>query len=383
MGRSTRRGPWLPDEDNTLLQLVHMQGPNNWVRISQHMQHRSPKQCRERYHQNLKSSLNHEPISAEEGELIEQLVHEMGKRWAEIARRLGNRSDNAVKNWWNGSMNRRKRSSIQQNNSARGVGPRSGPILVNGSLTASYHCEDRRYAGTGSVPPAVFRHEPLRPSFPHSLPTPDRDCSQEPPRLPLPDTRTFPALSQPFNTPSALEPSLDPFPAHSSLHTPQSSQDYRLAPLDWRTRGQSEKPTSGSAISPAATECSNQQAPSLVSDTPSRCSVSPRTVSSPRPGLPAPIKTSHSYWEHRRRTSYISIGSDGRVYTPLDEGYMSALPTSTSIDIGQRRFPFEFPSKSMYSPAVERRPDFHLPAPKLSPLAEQRDNRMNVSSILG
>jgi Myb-like DNA-binding protein FlbD len=37
------------------------------------------------------------------------LVQERGKRWAEIARHLNNRSDNAVKNWYNGSMNRRKR----------------------------------------------------------------------------------------------------------------------------------------------------------------------------------------------------------------------------------------------------------------------------------
>ena len=125
---STRRGPWTTDEDQTLLDLVQKQGPNNWVRISQNMQHRTPKQCRERYHQNLKQSLNHEPISHHEGELIEQMVTEMGRRWAEIARRLGNRSDNAVKNWWNGSMNRRKRNGDQRQPGFKNMGHRTQAI---------------------------------------------------------------------------------------------------------------------------------------------------------------------------------------------------------------------------------------------------------------
>ncbi|KAI8627774.1 Homeodomain-like protein [Xylariaceae sp. FL1651] len=106
---SQRRGPWSQREDELLMRLVQQQGPLNWVKISQLLHSRTPKQCRERYHQNLKPSLNHEPISTEEGQLIEKLVQQLGKRWAEIARRLNNRSDNAVKNWWNGSMNRRKR----------------------------------------------------------------------------------------------------------------------------------------------------------------------------------------------------------------------------------------------------------------------------------
>ncbi|KAF1930168.1 uncharacterized protein M421DRAFT_385854 [Didymella exigua CBS 183.55] len=105
-----RRGPWSQHEDQWLVNLVARNGPHNWVRISQEIGSRSPKQCRERYHQNLKPSLNHDPITPEEGDLIEKMVAEMGKRWAEIARRLKGRSDNAVKNWWNGGQNRRKRN---------------------------------------------------------------------------------------------------------------------------------------------------------------------------------------------------------------------------------------------------------------------------------
>jgi Myb-like DNA-binding protein FlbD len=104
------RGPWGPDEDQLLLQAIDKHGTGDWVRISQDVQYRSPKQCRERFHQSLNPSLNTEPISEYEGLLIKEMVNQIGKRWAFIARQLGGRSDNAVKNWWNSSMNRKRRN---------------------------------------------------------------------------------------------------------------------------------------------------------------------------------------------------------------------------------------------------------------------------------
>lgn len=200
-----RRGPWSQAEDDYLIQLVQNQGALNWVRISATLGSRTPKQCRERYHQNLKPSLNHEPITTEEGILIERLVQELGKRWAEIARRLKGRSDNAVKNWWNGSQNRRKRHDKRR------------------STQLSY--EDRpELASYDRNNIAVPRTLPMPASRP--LPSPLQFSSYH-------DSRY--AMESPLSSPSTYTPESELAPSLMSdvgSHYSTSPRSYRVTPAE-------------------------------------------------------------------------------------------------------------------------------------------------------
>ncbi|EEH42977.1 uncharacterized protein PADG_07797 [Paracoccidioides brasiliensis Pb18] len=321
MAPTQRRGPWVPEEDQTLLQLVRSQGPNNWVRISQHMQFRSPKQCRERFHQNLKPSLNHEPISAEEGMMIERMVHEMGKRWAEIARRLGNRSDNAVKNWWNGSMNRKRRGLI-----VPGSGNHSPARTLNGRVDPPYprrpvtmrspcdrsSCQDSSYGARRtswvSIPHRDQQHPGTRIQYPQTDTKERRElCS-----------------SAEYEYDSQFE-----WPRRALIHRSPIRNHRKLSPIvTYVPHMRTELPT---IPSPSSSEISNPMSsrpPSMVSDHNSICSASPRTAESPSM-LPVPVEI-HSGQDGRRRGSAPTPRSFSNLFAH-DESYHEST-TSKNIE---------------------------------------------------
>lgn len=398
MTRGHRHGPWVAEEDATLLSLVASRGPNNWVQISQHMHFRSPKQCRERYHQNLKASLSRDPISAEEGRLIEQMVAEMGKKWAEIARRLGNRSDNAVKNWWNGSQNRRKRNVPHHGPLSKTLTNRTQPLSAlrpprspapqnhrhpnydDAPARCDEAWQDLRpaHAGTRSLRsqqgyPVDRANSPGRSQrYPHSVQQSQENAhrSEQAPEHRLPGVNR----SAPDDHIAHLLPSLGPI---NTNQLPQSSSSHALQP-----------PHSATSV---------ERPPSLVSDHNSTYSISPKTWPSPRPEVPARLVTSRYHWHESshvdRRGSAPAISHLVSLPFTGDEGYVSAAPPSASSEakyllptpVGR---PTSFDGQytnihrhSASNPNISLSPMIG-PNRKVKDSSNARDARMNFSSLL-
>ncbi|KAF9898233.1 Transcription factor myb3r-5, partial [Lobosporangium transversale] len=216
------KGPWTPEEDRQLRALVNELGAEKWVLIASRLGSRTGKQCRERWHNHLDPTIDKSPFTAKEDELIFKLFEQFGSKWAEMSKLMPGRPDNAIKNHFNTSMQRkRRRLSLQDPSELQAKAEQAG-----GAPSASFSSPVASPTSTTTSPPSLSRRHRFDPyERRHSMPSLDLPSrtqnatqAQHEQQQQQPQQRTFSSENLKDGT---------PYPSTRNVLTPPITPDFK------------------------------------------------------------------------------------------------------------------------------------------------------------